>query len=198
MTSIVVVKVGGSLLEWSELPFRLAQFLEGRRHPQILLIAGGGRATDLVRDFDATHQLGESHAHALALRSLDLSAYLLNSLVAKSRVIDNITDVQTMWNGLDLPILAPRQFLDDEDSSASPLPHLWSVTSDTIAARVALHLKAKELVLLKSVAARPGWTRDEAARQGVVDPYFVTAAAGLAFVSSQNLRDPQGKAVELL
>lgn len=46
-----------------------------------------------------------------------------------------------------VPILAPFRWL----RAADPLPHLWDVTSDSIAAWLAAQLNARRLILLKSV-----------------------------------------------
>ena len=51
------------------------------------------------------------------------------------------------------------------------LEHSWRVTSDSIAARVALELNA-DLTLLKSVELPSGKTWHEAARAGLVDDVF--------------------------
>ena len=66
----------------------------------------------------------------------------------------------------------------------SPLPHRWSVTSDSIAARIAGCLSAEELVLLKSVDP------PEPAVCGppFVDEHFAVACEALRRVRCVNLR----------
>jgi hypothetical protein len=64
------------------------------------------------------------------------------------------------------------------------------VTSDSIAARVALVTRARRLILLKSTDIPGNLNWADAGRQGLVDPYFsdiVNAALG---------RDPQGLEVQ--
>ncbi len=79
-----------------------------------------------------------------------------------------------------------RTTLDPSD----PLPASWDVTSDTIAARVALDLKACELILIKSAPLPPGTDRRAAARLGLVDPVFPAFSRGLPRVTYRNLRGP--------
>ncbi len=66
-SSLTVIKVGGSLFDWPDLPSRLMEFLGGReavdRHERIVLIAGGGAAADMVRGLDNMHRLGDETAH---------------------------------------------------------------------------------------------------------------------------------------
>ncbi len=62
---LVVIKVGGSLFDWPELPRRLAAFLDRNRshepclREQAVLIAGGGPFADIIRTMDKTHSLGD-------------------------------------------------------------------------------------------------------------------------------------------
>jgi aspartokinase-like uncharacterized kinase len=186
----VVIKVGGSLLDWPGLPARLAEVLAGQTRP-VVLIVGGGRAADWVRDLDRWHGLGEEPAHALALHALDLTAHLLAALVPGLEVVPGIDVLGAVWRSDRLPILAPRTFLEEEDRLApDPLPRSWAVTSDSIAARVAVRLDAEELLLLKSAPLPPGTGRAEAARLGLVDPTFPAVARGLGCVLYLNLRHP--------
>jgi aspartokinase-like uncharacterized kinase len=198
VTRPVVIKVGGSLLDWPGLPGRLSAYLEGRRADRPVLIVGGGRAADVVRDLDRIHGLGEGRSHDLALRALDLTAHLLAALLPMLVVVDDPSLFEARWDARRVPLLAPRRFLETADAtSADPLPHSWHVTTDSIAARVAVLLDARELVLLKSVAFPAGTTRAEAARLGLVDPAFPDVARPLSSVVSLNLRDPFARACYL-
>ncbi len=92
--SLAVIKVGGSLLDWPELPGRLTAFLDGRRTSKpaerSALIAGGGPAADLIRTLDRIHGLGDQTAHLLALHALDLTAILLAAILPGSSAVDRI------------------------------------------------------------------------------------------------------------
>ena len=189
MTRPVVVKVGGSLLDWPELPARLSAYLEGRRGDRIVLVAGGGRFADALRDLDRGHAIGEARSHALALRVLDVTAHLLAALLPGSCVIDDLAGLDPAWSGGRLPILAPRRFLDDDDRSPDPLPHAWTTTTDSIAARLAVRLDVRELALLKSAPLPSGCDRDQAAHLGLVDPEFPRASEGVGLVTFRNLRE---------
>jgi len=187
----VVVKVGGSLFDWPELPAELAGFLATRGGDRLVLVAGGGPATDLVRTLDRVHGLGQERAHQLATHSLDLTARLLVALLpGLAVVVEHAGSLEECWDDGLLPVLAPRSLLEEDDRSADPLPHTWDATSDSIAARVAVRLGACELVLLKSASLPPGTDRPQAVRLGLVDPVFPAAARGLGRVAYLCLREP--------
>ncbi|WP_169976570.1 amino acid kinase family protein [Tautonia rosea] len=188
--SLLVAKVGGSLLNWSGLPEALATFLDRNRRHRHLLVVGGGESVDVIRSLDQTHALGEEVSHHLALRAMDLTAHCLAAILPGLVVADAMTDVPSLWNRNAIPVFAPRVFLDQEDrKTADPLPHCWSVTSDSIAARIATALGAELLVLLKSTDAPLPIDRSRAATLGLVDPFFPAACRGIPHVSLMNLRD---------
>jgi aspartokinase-like uncharacterized kinase len=195
---LLVAKVGGSLLNWSGLPDALTTFLDRNRARRLVLVVGGGKTVDVIRSLDQTHALGEHTSHHLALRAMDLTAHCLAAMVPGLIVVDAITDLPTLWGRRLVPVFAPRRFLDLEDrAAANPLPHSWSVTSDSIAARLADRLEADSLILLKSTQAPAAIDRSEAAALGLVDPAFPAVSLPIPHVSILNLRDPQLQETEL-
>jgi aspartokinase-like uncharacterized kinase len=194
-----VVKVGGSLLDWPELPTRLKAFLGARRtmnpDERTILITGGGSVADLVRELDRLHWLGDATAHDLAPHALDFTAELLAALLPGLLVaVDRIEALSPAWSAGSVPVLAPRRIIEQiERYAPDPLPTSWDVTSDTIAARIAVYLQSESLVLLKSAAPPRGATLTEAARLEWVDPMFPHVARALRRVEYLNLRDPSAK-----
>lgn len=194
MKPILVIKVGGSLFDWSALAQRLNDYLKSLDGFDPILIAGGGDAADVVREFDRTHTLGESAAHALALYSLDLTSHLLRAIVPRSQVVTDITSINMCRLQNQVPILAPQPFLEHDTT----LPQNWSVTTDSIAAHFASELSATKLVLLKSVSVEAGMTREAAVARGVVDGYFPTASRALSVVELINMRESPLHPIRLL
>lgn len=186
---ITVVKLGGSLLEWPEWPNRLQTFLESMPNRRVVLVIGGGRSVDVIRDLDRIHALGSERAHHLALEALQTSARVASTLLPGSTLIADLDDLPGAWRAGALPILDIPPILATVEAMSGPLPHTWDVTSDSIAARVATHLGAAELVLLKSTplpADCPDWTA--AATLGLVDPEFPRIAAPIPSVRFVSLR----------
>jgi 5-(aminomethyl)-3-furanmethanol phosphate kinase len=191
--ALAVVKVGGSLFDWPELPDRLAAYLEMRQvaagAEQTVLIAGGGPAADWIRCLDQIHRLGDVAAHGLALHALDLTAAFLAGILPESLLVDRLETLEAAGESRSSTILAPRQALAEiERSGVSPLCASWDVTSDAIAARIAAHLEARSLVLLKSASLPEGATREDAARLGLVDPMLPSVACSIPQVEYVNLR----------
>jgi aspartokinase-like uncharacterized kinase len=196
LTTLAVVKVGGSLLGWPELPGRLTACLEARRANDpgeaTVLIAGGGPAADWIRSLDQVYRLGDEAAHRLAVHALELTAAVLATLLPRSITVERLEMLAAARDSGTMPILAPRKVLNEiERPGIAPLPASWNVTSDTIAARIAAHLEAPTLVLIKSVSVPAGATREDAARLGLVDPMLPRAARSIPQVEIVNLRsDP--------
>lgn len=182
---IRVIKLGGSLLEMDGLVERFRAWRAGQAPMRDVMVVGGGRMADAIRDAFARHGLSDEDAHWLCVQAMGVSAALVARLLPEATLVYAPCEVAAS----NLAVLAPEAFLRKDESGPRPLPHTWDVTSDSIAARVADVLGAVELVLLKS--ALPGASvrlRDWAAA-GYVDRFFPSAAAGLRVVRAVNLRD---------
>ena len=95
-------------------------------------------------------------------------------------MIDDLRELRQETNEgcNDTPLLfdvQPWMLNRDERSAVAPLPHTWDVTSDSIAAALAIELEADELVLLKSTPT-PSTDVDELSALGYVDRYFLKLA----------------------
>jgi 5-(aminomethyl)-3-furanmethanol phosphate kinase len=195
-TDLAVIKVGGSLLDWSGLPSRLLRYVkaageaEREQTSRSVLIVGAGPVGALIRTMDSVHGLGDERAHWLALHALDLSAELLGTLLPGSVNVDRPELISSVWNRGRIPILAPRRFVEEIDFwGQERLPASWDVTTDSIAARIAHVLGARRLILLKSARLTSGISREEAARRELVDRWFPTVARDLKTVEYVSLRD---------
>lgn len=202
---ICVVKVGGSLLSRTDLVERLNSYLCSNRAQRFVLIVGGGRNADALRDLDQIHALGDRLSHALALRILDVTAHLLANCLPRTRLVFSATGLWSTWNDGLIPVLSPEKLLTSDDvlSKDEALPHRWSVTTDSISARIAVLLGAQSLLLLKSAGDPSSLTVQSSSELGLTDPCFPTAASqisrimyfsfhgtGAPILSSDSCRDP--------
>lgn len=193
--SLAVVKVGGSLYDLPDLGPRLQRWLEQAPRVDLLFVPGGGSTADVVRELDRIHQLREEKAHWLALAALRLNADFLCQLLPSADVVPHRDRIEVArGEGARVFVLDARAFAawDQHANPHAALPHLWSVTSDSVAARVAVVSGAEHLILLKSVTIPEGMDWEEAAERGFVDEWFARtlrpAGASLK-VRAVNLRE---------
>jgi aspartokinase-like uncharacterized kinase len=185
---IAVIKVGGSLLSLPQLPQRLTAIVRQIANRRPLIVCGGGASADIVRRWQSVHGISDEQAHWLALRAVSLNERLLVDLLPRATIAATCDELQAVSSEGRIPILAAERFVcEEEPRDPDPLPHDWSVTSDSIAAWVVRRLNGDRLVLLKSCDLPASISLEEAAARNFVDAYFPTCAAPLA-VDWVNLR----------
>lgn len=187
----VIFKVGGSLFDLRDLGPRLQRLFGNYDLGQVLVFPGGGEAADVVRNWHERFVLTEEQSHWLAIQSLDLNGHLLSELLPKSRWTIDPVMFRDHQKHDRVSVLLPRLYLWrlEFDSLPDSPPHVWDVTSDTLAAWTAIHWPADELLLVKSVPCPAGKTAVEAVQAGLVDAYFPGYAGRLPHVSWCYLRD---------
>jgi len=186
-----VYKIGGSLLDLPDLAERVDRMLAHSARGRALLIAGGGPTVNLVRRWDNVHKLGQHRAHALALAAMQLNEALLVELLPRAELVADRSQAEQSWRIERLPILSARAFLEREEPLADlPLPHHWDVTSDSLAAWIAIRWPADALVLVKSIAAPQSSLEGASDTPAAVDAHFRKLAPLLPAIGWVNLRGP--------
>ena len=203
--AITVYKIGGSLLGLPDLLPRLELVLQ-LRDTRPVLVVGGGKAADLVREWDRMHALDAATAHWLAIRAMGLNERLLEAVLPGAVVVASQAEADAAWDEGRVPIVSAFCGLGggELEGGSSPradarrlatgavdvarLPASWDVTSDSIAAFLTVDWSADELVLIKS-REKPTGGLAEAVAAGAVDGYFQTAAAAVQRIAWVNLRD---------
>jgi aspartokinase-like uncharacterized kinase len=112
----------------------------GERHP-LLVVPGGAGFADAVRDADRRFGLAAATSHRMAILGMEQFGWLLSELIPGAERCADLARVGTGRTTVLLPAALP---LD-------ALPASWQVTSDSIAAWVAVQLGAGRLVLVKQV-----------------------------------------------
>jgi len=169
-----VVKVGGSLLSRPGWPALVGGLLSAQPGRPLCVVVGGGAVVDGLRLFDRAAPADAQLMHTLAIDAMRLTARLV-----AARIGLPLSAAPVGSGGcavLDVPA-----WLAGEPRAAE-LPVGWEVTSDSIAALVAL-VHGGGLLLAKSLPP-PCPPRLEKglrplAEAGWVDDYFPTAAASL-------------------
>ena len=183
-----VVKVGGSLFDFDELPRALAAWLALESPARNVLLAGGGDFAEAVREADRRFGLDDATAHGMCITAMSVTAELLAALIPDCRLVSRIEEITS--GDKETRVFDPGPHWPDEErrQAGEKLPQSWRVTSDSIAARLAEVIHADELVLLKSADPPEGAALEALARAGYVDAYFPRAAAPVQKVRMINLR----------
>ena len=186
---LIILKLGGSLLTCPDLSDRIRRLIRDSESSRILIVVGGGTSADVVRDWSRRYALPEESAHWIALRSLSVTRALVKELLPECAEAKSLAGAVACWlNKVAVVLLDLESHLREaEFTDRAPLPHQWSVTSDSIAAWVAARWSADELILLKSTNLPADITLDQACRDGLVDSHFPDVAIEVPRISWCNL-----------
>jgi aspartokinase-like uncharacterized kinase len=191
-----IIKLGGSLLIQPDWPQAFTAWIDKQPHMRNIVIVGGGLSADAVRAFDHAHQLDPAVSHKLAIEALGVSLQMAAAVLPQARTISSLEALNNNSASETIELLDVRPFLCGQEShtSGERLPHDWSVTSDSIAARIATVLYATELVLLKSTVPKHCDNWQQATQIGLVDAHFPHAVKNLRNAYCVNLTDPHSTA----
>ena len=143
-----VIKVGGSLSEDPEELIALCTKLSGlAKNYKLVVVPGGGRFADAVRDSDKRFKLSNEISHRMAILGMDQYGLLLSQITPNSCATFVLSDAKQLSETGVAPIFLPSRLMFKED----PLKNSWEVTSDSIAAYVASRLQAVKVILATDV-----------------------------------------------
>jgi 5-(aminomethyl)-3-furanmethanol phosphate kinase len=168
-----VVKVGGSLYDLPDFGSRLQNWLNTLKDTAVLLVPGGGKLVRSIRRAQEKFGFDDETAHWLAVRALERNGHELAQLVGTgNRPVESRHCANPIGPSGTISILDCYHFLVQDEGVPGCLPHSWSVTSDSIAARAASVGRAAELILLKSIDIPNNLDWEDASRIGYVDACF--------------------------
>jgi hypothetical protein len=143
-----VIKIGGSLIEDPAVLKVLCNKLEKiAKKYTIILVPGGSRFADVVRECDQQYALSPEISHRMAILGMDQFGFLLSQIIPNSCATYLLTDAKQLSQIRVVPILLPSRLMFQDDQ----LEHSWNVTSDSIAAYVAGRLRAPKVILVTDV-----------------------------------------------
>lgn len=143
-----VIKVGGSLAEMPEALTELCvEVSRIAKNHSILVIPGGGKFADAVRELDARFALPAVISHKMAILAMDQYGLLLSQLIPDGVACDLLQNGKRLSESGKAAVFLPSKLLFCED----PFEPSWDVTSDSIAAYLATKLDAKKLILATDV-----------------------------------------------
>jgi len=183
VSSILVLKLGGSLFDVPDL-FRKIETLWGGENVPLWIVPGGGGFVEEIRRLDAVHNWPAQMAHQLALSAMSLTARM---------VVEGHSQFDLVHSPAECRIRPHRIKVIDIASwdEVRTLPASWDLTSDSIAAWIAFRFGSGRLLLAKSVGLpKPVPALQVATDLQLVDACFPDYAGRLQQVDWINLRDP--------
>ena len=143
-----VIKVGGSLAEDPAALRALCTKLgEIAKKHMILVVPGGGKFADVVREFDQQFALSCNISHRMAILGMDQFGLLLSQIIPNSCATYSLNDAKQLSESKLAPIFLPSRLMFQED----PLENSWTVTSDSIATYIASRLRVSKVILVTDV-----------------------------------------------
>ncbi len=165
-----VVKLGGSLAfnpvlkDWLEVLVHHG----GRR---VVIVPGGGPFADAVRTVHRHWDLPDPVAHRMALLAMEQYGLMLAGMqpgLCMMRTAEEVADILAQRA---VAVWLPSHMVTGPEGRN--IEESWDATSDSLAAWLAGRLKARHLVLVKSLEpSSESVAVAELARAGVVDPLF--------------------------
>ncbi len=143
-----VIKVGGSLTEYpAALRELCAKIGDLAKKFRLIVVPGGGKFADVVREMDREFALPNNLSHRMAILGMDQYGLALSSLIPNACVFNELDQAPSIAEAKLVPVFLPSQLLLDCD----PFEPSWNVTSDSIAAYVAVQAGATKLILVTDV-----------------------------------------------
>lgn len=170
-----VVKLGGSLVQDPLLP-KWLQRIATQGAGRTVVVPGGGPFADAARAVQQAWQVDDVCAHNMAVLGMAQCAHLLHALEPRLALADSETGLRAHLAAGRAVIWLPLSLQRDAPDALTN----WDVTSDSLAARLALRLGARRVVLVKSCALSPQATPADLAGAGIVDRAFPGYAAECA------------------
>jgi aspartokinase-like uncharacterized kinase len=133
-----------------------------------VVVPGGGPFADAVRTAQAATGFGESLAHRLALDAMDRMAQVFAAVEPSLSRVDEPGDLGAVVAEGRIPVWSPIDLMAGHPAIAES----WAITSDSLAAWLATAIRAKRLLVVKSVDPEPGSTPADWAAAGMVDEAF--------------------------
>jgi len=164
---VIILKLGGSLLSSQILPQWLHLAVkEGKGN--VVIVPGGGVFADQVRSTQKIWQYDDQTAHYMAILAMQQMALLFKGLCSDLCLVNQVEAIRPALYQKKTVVWSPLAIeLDDANIKAS-----WDVTSDTLAAWLAVQLFADQLILVKSAQLSENATLQQLSEQAIVDQAF--------------------------
>lgn len=182
-----VIKIGGSLLDLPDLVLRLRTWLNNYENTPAWIICGGGEQAENIRARQPWMEWCDEEAHDLAVLAMDANTYEMSEMLGLTVAELVSTTPPKQCEKFTLIAVAPFLNSFEPHCDGPALPHNWSATSDSIAARIAHIFAIPTVVLLKSAEPANG-NLGQLQEIGYIDAAFTSMLRADTDVEFANLR----------
>lgn len=165
---MIVIKLGGSLCRSTDLTEYLAAVENFYRRQTVVVVPGGGDFADQVRRQQRRLGFDDETAHRMAILAMQQTALMFCGLQSSWSLLRTLDQWPQVKQHHRVNVWMPQ--LDDLD--CSEIQANWDVTSDSLAAWLAVKLQAEELVLVKAAPIDSGYSVDRLQSLGILDQAF--------------------------
>ena len=144
----------------------------------MVIVPGGGVFADQVRQLQRDWRFNDRIAHEMAILSMQQMALLITGLSPAMQIVNEVQNLSKEDNLQSVSVWSPSMAELDE----AGLPPTWKLTSDSLSVWLALKLKARTLIVVKSATFDPSSDCEKLAEQNVVDSLFCRFAQQAGFL----------------
>jgi aspartokinase-like uncharacterized kinase len=146
-----VIKLGGSLLTLPDWHERFLRWLATEPPATNLLLIGGGELVDVLRREHERFPYTERQMHFAALAAMEINAQLAHARLPHALLANPNTCPQTLPDPPSIVLVKVTEWWYSSTKDGElVMEESWRITSDSLAAWLAVQQGATELVLLKS------------------------------------------------
>jgi len=160
-----VIKLGGSLMGDADILTACLNTIEQNNKDKVVIVPGGGVFADQVRNAQKQWLINDEIAHEMAILAMQQMALLFKGIKPGFLLANHLLNID---NRAAVFIWSP----DITELNDSSIEANWNVTSDSLAAWLAVQLNADELILVKSAEIPEDLTLQQMHKQGVIDAAF--------------------------
>lgn len=154
-----VVKLGGSLLATGKIFDCLRKIIDSNE--KTVVVCGGGEFANQVRDIQKKYHFDDIAAHEMAILAMQQMAILCQNLQPEFKLESSILHLKNHHFSIWSP--------DIKELNADNIKPSWEITSDSLAAWLAVKLDAEKLVIVKSCVIDSTATIENLTQQTILD-----------------------------
>jgi aspartokinase-like uncharacterized kinase len=173
---IKVIKLGGSL-EQSRQLIDCLNCIANNVKDNMIIVPGGGLFAEHVRQSQQRWQFNDAIAHEMAILAMQQMALLFHSLQPNFQCLNTVKGIQSQIKKKAQIIWSPKI----SELNKAGIQASWDITSDSLAAWLAMQLQANQLSLVKATNVPDEATITQLIKRGILDKAFSSSIQNAPF-----------------